>query len=128
MDDDAGDEQAQDQPFSRRWTATSSYDVYMVDTPKEGDSDDEKDLVEDEPPEMPPKRQVSGAALNCVTEKIAIPEPETIILRRTPKTKKPPSNQHPNRMIGRTGKLTLMSQQGTRTRRIATIYHSPKTT
>ena len=57
MDDDAGDEQAQIPPFTGRWTATSSYDVYMVDTPKKGDGDDEKDPVEDEPPEIPPKRR-----------------------------------------------------------------------
>ena len=29
----------------------------MVGTPKEGDGDDEKDPVEDEPPEIPPKRR-----------------------------------------------------------------------
>ena len=34
MDDDAGEEQAQHRPFTGRWTTTSSYDVYMVDTPK----------------------------------------------------------------------------------------------
>ena len=34
MDDDADKEQGQDPPFTGRWTATSSYDVYMVDTPK----------------------------------------------------------------------------------------------
>ena len=37
MDDDAGDEQ--EPPPTGRWTATSSYDIYMVDTPKEGDGD-----------------------------------------------------------------------------------------
>ena len=56
MGDDAGEEQAQSPPFTGRWTATSSYGVYMVDMPKEGD-DDEKDPVEDEPPEIPPKRR-----------------------------------------------------------------------
>ena len=36
-DDDAGDEQ---EPLpTGHWTATSSYDIYMVDTPKEGNSD-----------------------------------------------------------------------------------------
>ena len=30
MDDDAGEEEAQNPPFTGRWTATSSYDVYMV--------------------------------------------------------------------------------------------------
>ena len=57
MDDDAGEEEAQATPFTGRWTATSSYDVYMVDTPKEGNGDNEKNLVEDEPPEIQPKCQ-----------------------------------------------------------------------
>ena len=56
MDDDAGDEQGQNPPFTGRWTATSTYDVYMVDTPKE-DDDDQKDPVEDQPAEAPPKRR-----------------------------------------------------------------------
>ena len=34
MDDDAGEEQAENPPFTRRWTTTSLYDMYMVDTPK----------------------------------------------------------------------------------------------
>ena len=34
MDDDAGEEEAQNPPFTGRWTATSSYDIYMVDAPK----------------------------------------------------------------------------------------------
>ena len=34
MDDDALEEQAQKPPLTGRWIATSSYDVYMVDTPK----------------------------------------------------------------------------------------------
>ena len=38
MDDDAGDEQ--EPPPTGRWTATSSYDIYMVDTPKEGNGDE----------------------------------------------------------------------------------------
>ena len=57
MDDDAGEEQAQNLPFTGRWTATSSYDVYMVDTPKEANADDKEDPVEDKPPEIQPKRQ-----------------------------------------------------------------------
>ena len=41
MDDDAGDEQ---EPLpTRHWTPTSSYDVYMVDTPKENDDEQWKD-------------------------------------------------------------------------------------
>ena len=52
MDDDAEEEQAQNPPFTGRWTATSSYDVYMVDTPKEVNGDDKEDPVEDKPPEI----------------------------------------------------------------------------
>ena len=55
MDDGAGDAQGQDLPFTGRWTTTSTYDVYMVDTPKEGNSDNEKNPVEDIPPETQPK-------------------------------------------------------------------------
>ena len=44
MDNDADMEQGQDPPFTGRWTATSSYDVYMVDTPKgSGDDNEEPD-------------------------------------------------------------------------------------
>ena len=44
MDDDADKEQVQDPPFTGRWTATSTYDVYMVDTPKgSGDNKEEPD-------------------------------------------------------------------------------------
>ena len=42
MDDDADKEQGQDPPFTGRWTATSSYDVYMVDTPKGSGNDKEE--------------------------------------------------------------------------------------
>ena len=57
MDDDAGEEQAQNPPVTGRWTATSSYDVYMVDAPKENSGDDKKNPVEDEPPKIQPNRR-----------------------------------------------------------------------
>ena len=38
MDDDVGEEQ--EPPPTGRWTATSSYDIYMVDTPKETNGDE----------------------------------------------------------------------------------------
>ena len=57
VDDDTGEEQAQNPPFTGRWTATSSYDVYMVDTPKEGNGDDKEGPVKDKPPEIQPKRR-----------------------------------------------------------------------
>ena len=40
MDDDAGEEQ-EPPPIGRR-TTTSSYDIYMVDTPKENKGEDQK--------------------------------------------------------------------------------------
>ena len=42
MDDDVDEEQGQDRPLTGHWTATSSYDVYMVDTPK-GSGDDKEE-------------------------------------------------------------------------------------
>ena len=44
MDDNAGEEQ--EPPPTGRWTATSSYDIYMVDTPKEHNGEDQKDATE----------------------------------------------------------------------------------
>ena len=38
MGDDAGEEQSQNPPLTGHWTAPSTYDMYMVDTPKEDDS------------------------------------------------------------------------------------------
>ena len=57
MDDDADEEQGQNPPFTGRWTATSSYDVYMVDTPKRTNDDDKENPVEDKHPEIQPKRR-----------------------------------------------------------------------
>ena len=52
MDDDAGDEQ-EPAPVGR-WKATSSYDIYMVDTPKDGDGDE---TAGDNTSKKQPKRQ-----------------------------------------------------------------------
>ena len=57
MDDDADKEEGQDPPFSGRWTATSSYDVYMVDTPKKASDDDKGDPVANKPSETQSKRR-----------------------------------------------------------------------
>ena len=56
MDDDADQEQRQNPPFTGRWTATSSYDVYMVDTPK-GSGDDKEELEANKTSETQPKRR-----------------------------------------------------------------------
>ena len=52
MDDDAGDKE---EPLpTGHWTATSSYDIYMVDTPKEGNGNE---TVEDDPSKKQPKHR-----------------------------------------------------------------------
>jgi hypothetical protein len=57
MDDDAGVEPGQNPPITGRWMATSTYDVYMVDTPEKKDDDGTQDPIEDKPVEAPPKRR-----------------------------------------------------------------------
>ena len=57
MDNDADKEQGQDPPFTGRWTTTSSYDVYMVDTPKRASDDDKEDPVANKPSETQSKRR-----------------------------------------------------------------------
>ena len=52
MDDDAGEEQ-EPLPIGH-WTATSSYDIYVVDTPKEDNGDE---TAEDDPSKKQPKRR-----------------------------------------------------------------------
>ena len=52
MDDDVGEEQ--EPPPAGRWTATSSYDIYMVDTPKESDGNK---ATEDNPLEKQSKHR-----------------------------------------------------------------------
>src|SRR4051812_30767551 len=46
MDDDAGADLGQNTPITGRWTTTSTYDVYMVDTPKKDNDDDRQDPIE----------------------------------------------------------------------------------
>ena len=53
MDDDAEDEPSQVPPVTGRWTATSTYDVYMADTPNKDEENPSPD--EDEPVDKPPK-------------------------------------------------------------------------
>ena len=52
IDDDVGEEQ--EPPPTGHWTTTSSYDIYMVDTPKESDGDE---AMEDDPPEKQSKHR-----------------------------------------------------------------------
>ena len=78
MDDDAGDDQEPAPTW--HWKATSSYDIYMVHTPKAGDG---KEKAEDNPPRSNPSADVSGAALNPAKAKMVIPAREIILPRIT---------------------------------------------
>ena len=55
MDEDAGDKH-EPAPI-RHWTTTSSHDVYMVDTPKGSDDEEQWDAMRDRPPEKQSKRR-----------------------------------------------------------------------
>ena len=52
MDDDAGDDQ--ELAPTGHWKATSSYDIYMVDIPKDGNGEE---TAEDDPSKKQPKRR-----------------------------------------------------------------------
>ena len=55
MDDDAGDDQ--EPAPTGHWKATSTHDVYMVDTPKGSDNEEQRDAAKDNSPEKQPKRR-----------------------------------------------------------------------
>ena len=55
MDNDADAESGQVPPITRRWTTTSTYDVYMVDTLEKKDDDAIHDPGKDKPVNKPPK-------------------------------------------------------------------------
>ena len=106
MDDDTNKEQGQGPPFTGRWTATSSYDVYMVDTPK-GSGDDKEEPDADK---TQSKRRRAKRRSKPRRSKVATLAPEKIVLRATPKTTKTLSELHPNRGSMTTGKTTLMNR------------------
>ena len=54
MDDDAGDDQ--EPAPTGHWKATSTYDVYMVDTPKGSDNEEQRDMAKDNSPDKQPKQ------------------------------------------------------------------------
>ena len=57
MDDDADAEPSQVPTVMGRWTATSTYDVYMVDTPDKKNNQDNPSPDEDKPVDKPPKHR-----------------------------------------------------------------------
>ena len=127
MDDNAGEEQAQSPPHTDRWAATSTYDIYMVDISKDDGEDGGRDRLRTIMLINHRSGGISGAVQNHAVTKKAIPAPEKIILRRTPKTQMPSLNQLPNRKIGRKGRVTPTSRLGMMIRRTAVICHPPKT-
>ena len=58
---DAGEDT--EPPPTGRWTATSSYDIYMVHTSKEYNGDDKKDAVGAKAPGKQPKHRHQQAPL-----------------------------------------------------------------
>lgn len=57
MDDDVDAEPSQVPPVTGHWIATSTYDVYMVDTPDNKNDEDNPSPDEDKPVDKPPKRR-----------------------------------------------------------------------
>ena len=55
MDDDAGDDQ--EPAPTGHWKSTSTHDIYMVDTPKGSDNEEQRDAAKDNSPEKQPKRR-----------------------------------------------------------------------
>ena len=64
MDDDAGDEQG---PLrTGHWTSTSSHYVYMVDTPKEDNDEQQKDATKGCPLEKQSKQWHKRRSKSCL--------------------------------------------------------------
>ena len=75
MDDDVGEEK--EPPPTGRWTATSSYDIYMVDTPKKAMAIRQRRII---PSRSNLSTGIIGAALSPAIANAAIPTQETITL------------------------------------------------
>ena len=103
MDGDAGEEEAQDPPFTGRWMATSSYDVYMWMHQRRTTAMTKKIQSRINLLRYSQSADVSGTALNQAVEMIAIPAQEKIILWMMPKTMKTPLSQLRNRTNGKMG-------------------------
>ena len=59
MDDDAGDDQ--EPTPTGHWNATSTHDIYMVDTPKGSDNEEQRDAAKDNSPENNQNGDASAA-------------------------------------------------------------------
>ena len=101
MDDDADAEPSQFPPITGRWTATSTYDVYMVDTPDKKDDGIIRTTMRIKPLINHQSTNVSDAAHNRVGQRIVIPAPDIMRLRMMPKIPNTPSSPHPIKMKGK---------------------------
>jgi len=124
MDDDDDEEQGQNPPFTGRWPATSSYDVYMVDTPKKLMTKTKKIQLRINLLRHSPSVGALNAVLSLVAQKMATLAPEKIVLWATPKTMKTLLEQHPNKRNKTTGKLTLINRPCPMTRMMIVIVQS----
>lgn len=116
MDDDVDVKQSQNPPITGRWTATSIYDVHMVDTLEEKVDKSIQDPRKHKPVDEPPKHCVSGAAHGRVGQRIALLALEIMKPRTMPNTTQ--SNPRLNKTRRRRVTIAL-STQITRARRIA---------
>nr|BDI54621.1 predicted protein [Triticum aestivum] len=101
------------------WKATSSYDIYMLDTPKQGMAMKKRRTT---PPRSNQSADVSGAALNPAKARMANPAPETSTPRTVPKTS--PSSRIQHR---RTKEPALMRERTIERSRKTIICLPPKT-
>ena len=93
MDDDAGDNQ--EPAPTGHWKATSIHDIYMVDTPKGSDNEEQRDTAKDNSPEKQPKRRRKRLPKSRLDNNNTHNDPA--IEQGRPVTNMQPSN-HPNRM------------------------------
>ena len=120
MDDDAGEEQ--EPPPIGCWAATSSYDIYMVDTPKKAMAMRQRTIT---PWRSNLSIGIIGAALSPAIAKIVIPAQITI--RMVPKMKTILPSQASSRTSKRKGKLALNNRQLMENQRTIITCLSPKT-
>ena len=123
MDDDADAKPSQVPPITGHWKATSTYDVYMVDTLKNDEDNPNPD--EENPLINHQSTDVSGAAHDCVGRRIVIPASETTRLLTMPKIPNTPSSPRPDRMEGKRVNIPPDTLT-TKMQRTATTCQNPK--
>ena len=64
MDDDAGDDQ--EPAPTGHWKTTQTHDVYMVDTPKGSDDEEQRGAAKDNPADKQPKRRRKRRPKSCL--------------------------------------------------------------